>query len=96
MQGFSELRRAIDGVSERMLTKTLQELEADGMLIRKSYNTNAPQRLVKCCKIWREGQAESRTFPQFKFFFIFNSLKNQQVKIYFQKNIKTYVYVSTS
>ena len=40
---FSELRRAIDGVSERMLTKTLQELEADGMLIRKSYNTAPPQ-----------------------------------------------------
>ncbi len=40
---FSELRHAIDGVSERMLTKTLQELEADGMLIRKSYNTVPPQ-----------------------------------------------------
>ena len=40
---FSELRRAINGVSERMLTKTLQELEADGMLIRKSYNTVPPQ-----------------------------------------------------
>ena len=40
---FSELRRAIDGVSERMLTKTLQELEADGMLSRKSYNTVPPQ-----------------------------------------------------
>ena len=40
---FSELRRAIDGVSERMLTKILQELEADGMLIRKSYNTVPPQ-----------------------------------------------------
>ena len=40
---FSELHRAIDGVSERMLTKTLQELEADGMLIRKSYNTVPPQ-----------------------------------------------------
>lgn len=40
---FSELRRAIDGVSERMLTKALQELEADGMLIRKSYNTVPPQ-----------------------------------------------------
>ncbi|KYK94473.1 HxlR family transcriptional regulator, partial [Aggregatibacter actinomycetemcomitans serotype d str. SA269] len=40
---FSELRRAIDGVNERMLTKTLQELEADGMLVRKSYNTVPPQ-----------------------------------------------------
>lgn len=40
---FSELRRAINGVSERMLTKTLQELESDGMLIRKSYNTVPPQ-----------------------------------------------------
>ena len=40
---FSELHRAIDGVSERMLTKTLQELEADGMLIRKSYNMVPPQ-----------------------------------------------------
>ena len=39
----SGTKRAIDGVSERMLTKTLQELEADGMLIRKSYNTVPPQ-----------------------------------------------------
>ncbi|QPB41550.1 winged helix-turn-helix transcriptional regulator [Rodentibacter haemolyticus] len=39
---FSELRREIDGISERMLTKTLQELEEDGMLIRKSYNTVPP------------------------------------------------------
>ncbi|OOF60031.1 winged helix-turn-helix transcriptional regulator [Rodentibacter myodis] len=39
---FSELRREINGVSERMLTKTLQELEEDGMLIRKSYNTVPP------------------------------------------------------
>ena len=30
-------------LQERMLTKTLQELEADGMLIRKSYNTVPPQ-----------------------------------------------------
>lgn len=39
---FSELRRTIDGVSERMLTQTLQQLEEDGMLIRKSYNTVPP------------------------------------------------------
>lgn len=35
---FSEIRKEIEGVSERMLTQTLQQLEQDGMLIRKSYN----------------------------------------------------------
>lgn len=39
---FSELRKAIDGVSERMLTQTLQQLEEDGMLVRKSFNTVPP------------------------------------------------------
>ncbi|QIM69561.1 MULTISPECIES: winged helix-turn-helix transcriptional regulator [Basfia] len=39
---FSELRKTIDGVSERMLTQTLQQLEEDGMLVRKSYNTVPP------------------------------------------------------
>ncbi|MGR6979942.1 winged helix-turn-helix transcriptional regulator [Testudinibacter sp. P27/CKL/0425] len=39
---FSELRREIDGVSERMLTQTLQQLEQDGMLHRKSFNTVPP------------------------------------------------------
>ena len=39
---FSEIRREIDGVSERMLTQTLQQLEQDGMLNRKSYNTVPP------------------------------------------------------
>lgn len=39
---FSEIRREIEGVSERMLTQTLQQLEADGMLIRKSFDTVPP------------------------------------------------------
>ncbi len=39
---FSEIRREIDGISERMLTQTLQQLEEDGMLIRKSYHTVPP------------------------------------------------------
>ncbi|QLB18146.1 winged helix-turn-helix transcriptional regulator [Mannheimia granulomatis] len=39
---FSELRKTIDGVSERMLTETLHRLEEDGMLTRKSYNTVPP------------------------------------------------------
>lgn len=39
---FSELRREIEGVSERMLSETLKQLEKDGMLIRHSYNTVPP------------------------------------------------------
>lgn len=39
---FSELRRHINGVSERMLAQTLQTLEADGFVIRKSYNVVPP------------------------------------------------------
>lgn len=31
---FSELRRRISGISERMLAQTLQELEADGFVLR--------------------------------------------------------------
>lgn len=39
---FSEIRHAIEGISERMLTQTLQQLEADNMLTRKSYDTVPP------------------------------------------------------
>lgn len=39
---FSELRREIDGVSEKMLTQTLKTLENDGFVIRKSYNVVPP------------------------------------------------------
>ncbi|MFK7701436.1 winged helix-turn-helix transcriptional regulator [Pseudomonas caspiana] len=36
MHRFSELRRKIGGVSEKMLSQTLQHLEADGFIDRKS------------------------------------------------------------
>ncbi|WP_306417087.1 winged helix-turn-helix transcriptional regulator [Moraxella nasibovis] len=39
---FSEIRREIEGVSERMLSETLKQLESDGMLIRHSYDTVPP------------------------------------------------------
>ncbi|MBB3038308.1 winged helix-turn-helix transcriptional regulator [Hoyosella altamirensis] len=38
---FSELRRRIDGVSERMLAQTLQNLERDG-LVRRDVLTTIP------------------------------------------------------
>ncbi|MDF7815830.1 helix-turn-helix domain-containing protein [Hymenobacter sp. YC55] len=39
---FSELRRLIDGVSERMLAQTLQWLEADGLVNRVAYDVVPP------------------------------------------------------
>jgi len=40
---FGELRRSIDGVTERMLTKCLRELEADGMVRREVYREVPPK-----------------------------------------------------
>lgn len=39
---FSALRRKMGGVSERMLAQTLQQLEGDGLLMRRSYPVVPP------------------------------------------------------
>lgn len=39
---FSELRRKIQGISEKMLGQTLKNLENDGFIFRKSYNVVPP------------------------------------------------------
>ena len=39
---FSELRRIIDGVSERMLSQTLKLLEEDGFIDRKAFDVVPP------------------------------------------------------
>ena len=39
---FSELRRKIGGVSERMLAQALQLLEADGFVLRRAYPVVPP------------------------------------------------------
>ncbi|WP_086824322.1 helix-turn-helix domain-containing protein [Allokutzneria sp. NRRL B-24872] len=40
---YGELRAAIDGVSEKMLTQTLRSLERDGLLTRTSHPTVPPK-----------------------------------------------------
>ena len=40
---FSELRRSIEGISQRMLTLTLKGLERDGLLTRTVYPTIPPR-----------------------------------------------------
>jgi DNA-binding HxlR family transcriptional regulator len=42
-QRFSELRRAIDGISQRMLTLTLRQLERDGLVSRTVHATVPPR-----------------------------------------------------
>ncbi|WP_249351522.1 winged helix-turn-helix transcriptional regulator [Corallococcus exiguus] len=39
---FSELKRAIEGISQRMLTLTLRNLERDGLLTRTVHPTTPP------------------------------------------------------
>ena len=42
MHRFSELRRKVGGVSEKMLAQTLRWLEDDGLVLRTSYATVPP------------------------------------------------------
>ena len=40
---FSELKRAIPGITQRMLSQQLRELEADGVVLRKVYAQVPPK-----------------------------------------------------
>ncbi|MFF5448398.1 winged helix-turn-helix transcriptional regulator [Streptomyces sp. NPDC012888] len=40
---FNELRRRVDGVSEKMLSQTLHALERDGIVHREAQPTNPPR-----------------------------------------------------
>jgi len=40
---FTELLRSIDGISQRMLTRTLRELERDGLVTREVYAEVPPR-----------------------------------------------------
>lgn len=40
---FNEIKRAVSGISQQMLTRTLKNLERDGMVTRTVYPTVPPQ-----------------------------------------------------
>ncbi|MET0412454.1 MAG: helix-turn-helix domain-containing protein [Polyangiaceae bacterium] len=67
-QRFSALKRALDGISQRMLTATLRGLERDGLVKRTVHPTNPPQveyeltpigrtllEPVKVLAVWAQG-----------------------------------------
>lgn len=51
---FSQIRRKIDGVSERMLSQTLKTLEHDGFITRRSYDVVPPRVEYSLTPIGRE------------------------------------------
>ena len=57
---FSELRRAVGGVSERMLAQTLQLLEADGMVARVAYQVVPPHVEYSLTPLGREAAEKVR------------------------------------
>lgn len=40
---FNELLKSIDGISQKVLTDNLRQLESDGIIYRKDYKTNPPR-----------------------------------------------------
>jgi DNA-binding HxlR family transcriptional regulator len=40
---FTDLKRAVEGISQRMLTLTLRQLERDGLVLRTVYPTVPPK-----------------------------------------------------
>lgn len=57
---FSELRRTIGGVSERMLAQTLQWLEGDGLVRRVAYDVVPPHVEYSLTPLGREAAEKVR------------------------------------
>jgi DNA-binding HxlR family transcriptional regulator len=57
---FSELRRAIGGVSERMLAQSLQRLEGDGLVDRVAFDVVPPHVEYSLSPLGREAAERVR------------------------------------
>ncbi|WP_291220567.1 helix-turn-helix domain-containing protein [Dokdonella sp.] len=60
MHRFSELRRTIGGVSERMLAQTLQWLESDGLVDRIAHDVVPPHVEYRLTPLGQEAAAKVR------------------------------------
>jgi len=59
-QRFSQLKRIIGGVSERMLAQTLHQLEADGVIHRHAYQVVPPHVEYRLTPLGHEAAVKVR------------------------------------
>ncbi|MGQ4389140.1 winged helix-turn-helix transcriptional regulator [Streptomyces sp. SAS_270] len=62
---FNELRRRVDGVSEKMLSQTLHALERDGLVHREAQPTNPPRVDYRLTPLGREVAERVLTLVHF-------------------------------
>jgi DNA-binding HxlR family transcriptional regulator len=62
---FNELRRRVDGVSEKMLSQTLHALERDGLVHREAQPTNPPRVDYRLTTLGREVSERLLTLINF-------------------------------
>ena len=55
---FNQLRREVPDISQKMLTQTLRDLQRDGMVARRVYDTNPPS-----VEYWLTALGESIIVP---------------------------------
>jgi DNA-binding HxlR family transcriptional regulator len=87
---FNELRREINGVSQKMLTQTLRGMERDGLVSRKVYATVPPKveysltelgysltNLLEDIRNWSEKNVEKVIQSQEGYDLIHNKINNE-------------------
>ncbi len=74
---FAELRRQIEGISEKMLAQTLRNFERDGLITRTSYPVKPPKVEYSLTPLGRDCSAHVITFCSFIEDHMYTIVKNQ-------------------
>lgn len=62
---FNELQKSLDGISQKVLTDSLRQLIADGLIYRKDYQTNPPKVEYGMTKLGEELMIVLKSMEEF-------------------------------